>query len=92
MPSERYNETLANIDESISAHVKANKNPGSIVTGWVMVASVSHPESLSRDGYVMQSSSSLPHHTQLGLLNMAIQDKSNMSIISTMRAMMEGDD
>jgi hypothetical protein len=36
----------------------------------------------------MQSSQSLPHHTQVGLLNMALDDKRNIGILSTLRSMM----
>jgi hypothetical protein len=91
LTGENYKKTLEGIDHSISTHVKTNKDEGSIVTGWVLVASVQHPESMSQDGYVVQSSASLPHHTQIGLLQMAIEDKRNISMMSTIRAMM-GDD
>jgi hypothetical protein len=83
-----YKETLDNIDSAISEHIKANRSKGSVITGWVLVASVSDAESVDKDGYIMQSSSRLPHHTQLGLLQMAIEDKRNISMMSTFRAMM----
>lgn len=86
-----YKETLENIETSITEHVRANKDERTIVTGWVLVASVSHPNSIDSDGYVLQASQSLPHHTQVGLLSMALQDKNNISIVSTLRALM-GDD
>ena len=63
-----------------------------MVTGWIVIASVSDVESPDRDGYIMQASESLPHHTQLGLLNMALEDKKNMSMIATIRALMEGNE
>lgn len=40
----------------------------------------------------MQSSESLPHHTQLGLLSMALEDKRNLGMISTIKALMDGND
>ena len=83
-----YRKSLAKIDSAITEHIKQNKDEASIVTGWVVVASVSHPESADRDGYIVQASLSLPHHTQVGLLNMALDDKKNLSMLSTIRAMM----
>lgn len=87
-----FRETLNGIDDAINAHVKTNRSKSSIVTGWIMIASVSDVENADRDGYIMQSSQSLPHHTQVGLLNMALDDKRNIGILSTLRAMMDGNE
>ena len=87
-PEENFKSTLNGIDDAISAHVKTNRTRSSIVTGWIVIASVSDVENSDRDGYVMQSSSSLPHHTQVGLLNMALDDKRNIGIISTLKSFM----
>ena len=89
--SNNFRETVEGIDDAINKHVKTNRTKSSIVTGWVMVASVSDVENADRDGYIMQSSQSLPHHTQIGLLNLALEDKKNMSMLATIRALM-GDD
>lgn len=88
---DEFKKTLNGIDQAINTHVKNNRTKGSIVTGWIVIASVSDVESADRDGYIMQSSQSLPHHTQLGLLSMALDDKRNLGIISTLRAMMDND-
>lgn len=91
--SNNFRETVDGIDDAINKHVKTNRTKSAIVTGWVMVASVSDVENADRDGYIMQSSQSLPHHTQIGLLNLALEDKKNMSMLATIRALMgEGDD
>jgi hypothetical protein len=83
-----FKKTLNGIDDAINVHVKSNRSKSSIVTGWIMIASVSDVENADRDGYIMQSSSSLPHHTQVGLLNMALDDKRNIGILSTIRSFM----
>ena len=89
--SNEFKKTLNAIDNAINTHVKTNRTKGSIVTGWIVIASVSDVENADRDGYIMQSSQSLPHHTQVGLLSMALDDKRNLGLVSTIRALM-GDD
>ena len=89
--SNEFKKTLNAIDNAINTHVKTNRTKGSIVTGWIVIASVSDAENADRDGYIMQSSQSLPHHTQVGLLSMALDDKRNIGIVSTLRGLM-GDD
>lgn len=91
MTRENFKKTLDGIDDSINNHVKINRTKSSIVTGWIVIASVSDVENADRDGYIMQASQSLPHHTQLGLLNMAIEDKKNMSMIATIKGLMDGE-
>lgn len=86
-----FKKTLNGIDSAINTHVKTNRTKGSIVTGWIVIASVSDVENADKDGYIMQSSQSLPHHTQVGLLSMALDDKRNLGLVSTIRALM-GDD
>jgi hypothetical protein len=83
-----FKKTLGGIDDAINTHVKTNRSKSSIVTGWIIIASVSDAENPERDGYIMQSSQSLPHHTQVGLLNMALDDKRNIGILSTIRSFM----
>ena len=83
-----FKKTLNAIDQSISDHIKSNRTRTSIVTGWIVIASVSDIENEDREGYIMQASERLPHHTQLGLLNMALEDKKNMSMIATIKGLM----
>lgn len=85
------NETLRTIDDSINTHIKERRGKSSIVTGWIVIASISDVQSPNKDGYILQASESLPHHTQVGLLSMALDDKRNIGIVSTLRGMM-GDD
>lgn len=87
---DNFKKTLNGIEDSINDHVKSNRSKSSIVTGWMVIASVSDVENPDRDGYILQSSTSLPHHTQVGLLSMALDDKKNLSILATMRAIMGG--
>lgn len=76
------------IDEAISSYIKEQGQDGSFVTGWIMVASVSSPDhdSSRTDGYVTVSSDGLPHHTQIGLLNVSLDDKRALSMFSAMGA------
>ena len=83
-----FRKTLNGIDDAITNHIKSNRTRTSIVTGWIVIASVSDIENEDRDGYIMQASERLPHHTQLGLLNMALEDKKNMSMIATIKGLM----
>ena len=83
-----FRKTVNAIDDAISKHIKNNRTRTSIVTGWIVIASVSDIENEDRDGYIMQASERLPHHTQLGLLNMALEDKKNMSMIATIKGLM----
>lgn len=86
-----YKKTLDAIDDAISGHVKSQRSKSSIVTGWILVASVSDSENPEHDGYIMQSSAALSHHTQVGLLSVALDDKRNLGLISTINSLM-GDD
>jgi len=83
-----FRKTLNGIDDAINKHIKSNRTRTSIVTSWIVIASVSDIENEDRDGYIMQASERLPHHTQLGLLNMALEDKKNMSMIATIKGLM----
>jgi hypothetical protein len=88
---DNFKKTLNNIDDAINNHVKTNRTKSSIVTGWIIIASISDVENAERDGYILQASPSLPHHTQVGLLNLALDDKRNLGMLSTLRSMMEGE-
>lgn len=84
-----FKKTVDGIDTAISNHIKSNRSKSSVITGWIVIASVSDAETADRDGYILQASPSLPHHTQVGLLNMALDDKRNLSILATIKAMMD---
>ena len=86
-----YKKGLDAIDDAITSHVKQQRSKSSIVTGWVLVASISDSENVEHDGYIMQSSASLGHHNQVGLLSVALDDKRNLGLISTINSML-GDD
>ena len=90
--SNEFKKTLNGIDDAINTHVKTNRSKSSIVTGWIVIASISDVENAERDGYILQSSPSLPHHTQVGLLNLALDDKRNIGMLSTLRSMMDGNE
>jgi hypothetical protein len=83
-----FRDTVNGIDDAINKHIKTNRTKTSIVTGWMVIASISDAENPDRDGYILQSSASLPHHTQVGLLSMALEDKKNLSMLATIKALM----
>ena len=86
-----YKEGVNGIEDAISLHVKEQKGKASIVTGWIVVASISDTTKLSSDGYILQASEALSHHGQIGLLQTAVDDKRNLGLLATIRAVM-GDD
>jgi hypothetical protein len=79
-----------NIDTALDEYIK-DGHDGAFVTGWVMIASVSSPahDIGSSDGYVTITSDGLPHHAQLGLLKMALDDKQAVAMIATLRSMID---
>jgi len=83
-----FKKTLDAIDDALTEHVKSQRGQSSIVTGWVLVASVSDSDNPEHDGYILQSSAALSHHTQVGLLNVALDDKRNISLLSTINSVM----
>jgi hypothetical protein len=84
---------ISRIDEAVDAHVKESMD-GAFPTGWILVASVSsiQHDKLSSDGYTTITSDGLPHHVQLGLLQVAQFDKQSMSMIASLSSMVSGDE
>lgn len=80
--------TISSVDDAISEYAKANGDDGIFVTGWIVIASVSSPDhdSSSTDGYFTIASDGLPHHTQIGLLNVSLDDKRALSMFGAMSA------
>lgn len=81
------------LDDAVDVHLKATSGDGVFATGWVIIASVSssaHDETNS-DGYVTFTSEGLPHHSQIGLLKIALDDRSNIGLISLMGLAMDVD-
>lgn len=77
------------IDKALDEYIK-NGSEDAFVTGWIMVASISSPshDIGSSDGYVTVTSDGLPHHAQLGLLQVAQQDKQSMSMVASMASLL----
>jgi hypothetical protein len=80
------NETFRALENAIDAHIKNTNEEGIFPTGWLIVSSVSSPEHDigATDGYITYTSDGLPHHAQIGLLTLALDDKKNMGILSTL--------
>lgn len=88
------NAGINNIEKALDGYIKENGGEDSFVTGWILVASMSSPShdiGLS-DGYVTLTSEGLPHHVQLGLLNVAMQDKQSIAMVASMASMLSGGD
>lgn len=85
--------SVQGIDNAVDEYVKGGMD-GAFPTGWIMVASVSSPQhdvGMS-DGYITVTSDGLPHHVQLGLLQVAQQDKQSISMMSSMASLLSGGD
>lgn len=81
--------SLKKLEDAVDDYIKGkSEEDGTFVTGWVLVASLSSPDhdSTHTDGYVTVSSEGLPHHAQVGLLKVSLDDKQAMSIFNTMSA------
>ena len=71
------------LDDTIGEVVQQG-DPGAIVTGWVISVSVKHQNMPKGDGYIYLHSEALPHHSQIGLLQTALDDKSNTILVYTL--------
>lgn len=76
------------IDDAVNEYVKATTVDGAFVTGFFIVASVSSPQHDvgNSDGYVTIPSDGLPYHSQIGLLQVALLDKNNMSFMGSLNS------
>jgi hypothetical protein len=81
--------SIAEIDKAVDGYIKESMD-GAFATGWVLIASVSslQHDKHSSDGYTTITSDGLPHHVQLGLLQVAQFDKQSMSMIASLSSMM----
>ena len=77
-------DAYSELNDAMSKYVNDDEN-NFIVTGWLTVMSVSSINDLdgSNDGYLVVSSDGLPHHTQIGLLEVASNDIRNTALIAT---------
>lgn len=74
------------IEKAIEDYVKDGTDDREFTTGWIVVAAVSSSalDKIDHNGYVSITSEGLPHHAQLGLLAMAMQDKQASATISSL--------
>ena len=77
------------IEEAVDGYIKDGMEDA-FVTGWILVASVSSPshDIGESDGYVTVTSEGLPHHAQVGLLQVAQNDKQSMSVLASLGGML----
>lgn len=68
---------VKDIEKAIDNYVKAGGDGREFVTGWILVGAVasSSLDNIGHNGYITVTSEGLPHHAQLGLLQVAQQDK-----------------
>jgi hypothetical protein len=79
------------IDNALDEYIKDSGGEDSFVTGWILIASLSSPshDSGLTDGYVTVTSDGLPHHVQLGLLQVAQQDKQSLAMVASMASLLD---
>lgn len=72
------------IDKALNDYVRKETEGKSFATGWVLVASLAPPngDTGRADSYLTLSSDGLPIHTQMGLMELAMSDAKNMSMLS----------
>ena len=80
-------EARQRLEDAIEAWVKERGDGGDLVTGWMLLTSVKHPNLPNSDGYTIDHSSGLPYHSQLGLLVGALDDRKNTVLLNTFSEM-----
>ena len=85
------------IEQAIDDYVKAGGDGREFVTGWILVGAVasSSLDNIGHNGYITITSEGLPHHAQLGLLQVAQQDKqagANLSAFYALSESLSGED
>ena len=92
---DEHKATHKGMEDAIDAHVKAtyDDEKGVFVTGWVVIASLSSPDydDTSSDGYVTYTSQGLQHHGILGLLQVAIEERRAVGLMSTVSSFLSID-
>lgn len=79
------------LEDAIRALLSERGDNGSILTGWVLTATLKHPVLPTGDGYVTLNSDGLPYHSQLGLLVAALNEKRNQILINTLAEVERGE-
>lgn len=74
------------IEDAIDAYIKDSGAADEFTTGWILISSISSSslDNSGNNGYAVITSSGLPHHAQIGLLSMALQDKQASVTVSAM--------
>ena len=88
---------VKHIEKAIDSYVKAGGDGREFVTGWILVGAVasSSLDNIGHNGYITITSEGLPHHAQLGLLQVAQQDKqagANLSAFYALSESLSGED
>lgn len=73
------------LDEAITEFMRETGDGGEVVTGWVMSCSVKHSTLPSSDGYALEHSEGLPYHSQLGLLQAALDERRHTVLAGLLR-------
>ena len=73
------------INDAITEYVRNNSSDGKFVTGWIISMSMSSPftDTGESDTYLTIASDGLPYHTQVGLLDVALNDAKNMGFLAS---------
>lgn len=88
MEDEKIKESEArrNLDNAITEYIKWASGGESFTTGWVVsVATSSLADDVANsDSYVTVASQGLPHHSQIGLLNVSIEERNTIGFLGIM--------
>jgi hypothetical protein len=76
----------SSLEDAVNELVKLEGDEGAILTGWVLTTTMKHPRMGSGDGYVTITSEGLPYHSQVGLLQAALDERRNSILITTLKA------
>lgn len=75
------------LSDAIEAFVKQAAGDGTLVTGWMVVASTLHSDGpTTENGYTYGSSQNMPPFVKLGLMETVSQDLRNQMLIGDTRS------
>lgn len=68
---------VSGIEKALDEYLRDGEDQGEFATGWILIAAISSSrlDQIGHNGYINVTSEGLPHHAQLGLMTMALQDK-----------------
>jgi hypothetical protein len=75
----------AKFDQAVSDYIKSEAGEQEVITGWVLAATVKNPQLPNSDGYIVENSSGMPYHSQIGLITATLDEKRNTVLSQVMK-------